>query len=238
MIAGAEALVWTERMLSALVNGVKGGKWFSLMDKVFAPKTLAAAWMKVRANKGAAGVDGQSIERFAAKADVYLSELSAALRDGTYSPQAVKRVDIPKGDGRTRPLGIPTVKDRIVQQAVRLVIEPIFEHRFSEGSYGFRPGRGCHDASCRRRASRTTREVDRLIKEGYTHVVDADLASYFDTIPHDRLVARIEMKIIDGKVLDLIRGWLTADILKGLERWTPTQGSPRRGEARLRHDAL
>ena len=217
MIAGAEALVWTERMLSALVNGVKGGKWFSLMDKVFAPKTLAAAWMKVRANKGAAGVDGQSIERFAAKADVYLSELSAALRDGTYSPQAVKRVDIPKGDGRTRPLGIPTVKDRIVQQAVRLVIEPIFEHRFSEGSYGFRPGRGCHDA---------LREVDRLIKEGYTHVVDADLASYFDTIPHDRLVARIEMKIIDGKVLDLIRGWLTADILKGLERWTPTQGSP------------
>ena len=217
MIAGAEAAVWTERMLSALVNGVKGGKWFSLMDKVFAPKTLAVAWTKVRANKGAAGVDGQSIERFAAKADVYLSELSAALRDGTYSPQAVKRVDIPKGDGRTRPLGIPTVKDRIVQQAVRLVIEPIFEHGFSEGSYGFRPRRGCHDA---------LREVDRLIKDGYTHVVDADLASYFDTIPHDRLVARIEMKIIDGKVLDLIRGWLTADILKGLERWTPTQGSP------------
>ena len=217
MIAGAEAAVWTERMLSALVNGVKGGKWFSLMDKVFAPKTLAAAWMKVRANKGAAGVDGQSIERFAAKADVYLSELSAALRDGTYSPQAVKRVDIPKGDGRTRPLGIPTVKDRIVQQAVRLVIEPIFEHRFSEGSYGFRPGRGCHDA---------LREVDRLIKDGYTHVVDADLAAYFDSIPHDRLVARIESQVIDGKVLDLIRGWLTADILKGLERWTPTQGSP------------
>ena len=107
-IAGAEASVWTERMLSALVNGVKGGKWFSLMDKVFAPKTLSVAWAKVRANKGAAGVDGQSIERFAAKADVYLSELSAVLREGTYRPQAVKRVDIPKGDGRTRPLGIPT----------------------------------------------------------------------------------------------------------------------------------
>ena len=117
MIAGAEASVWTERMLSALVNGVvvlearlwrDGGKWFSLMDKVFAPKTLAAAWTKVRANKGAAGVDGQSIERFAAKAELYLSELSAALREGSYQPQAVKRVDIPKGDGRTRPLGIPT----------------------------------------------------------------------------------------------------------------------------------
>ncbi len=216
-IAGAEASVWTERMLSALVNGVQGGKWFSLMDKVFAPKTLALAWTKVRANKGVAGVDGQSIERFAAKADVYLPELSAALQEGRYQPQPVKRVDIPKGDGRTRPLGIPTVKDRIVQQAVRLVIEPIFESGFAEGSFGFRPGRGCHDA---------LREVDRLIKDGYTHVVDADLASYFDTIPHDRLVARIETKIIDGKVLDLIRGWLTADILKGLERWTPTQGAP------------
>jgi RNA-directed DNA polymerase len=215
--AWAEASIWTERMLSALVNGVKGGKWFSLMDKVFAPKTLAVAWAKVRANKGAAGVDGQSIERFAAKADLYLSELSAALREGAYRPQAVKRVDIPKGDGRTRPLGIPTVKDRIVQQAVRLVIEPIFEVGFSDGSYGFRPGRGCHDA---------LRQVDRLLKEGYSFVVDADLQSYFDTIPHERLMARVEEKISDGRVLDLIRGWLKADILKGLERWTPTGGTP------------
>ena len=204
-------------MLSALGNGVKGGKWYSLMDKVFAPKTLQMAWTKVRANKGAAGVDGQSIERFAAKTELYLSELSAALREGTYRPQAVKRVDIPKGDGKTRPLGIPTVKDRIVQQAVRLVVEPIFESGFAEGSYGFRPGRGCHDA---------LREVDRLIKEGYTHVVDADLAAYFDSIPHDRLMARVEVKVSDGRVLDLIRGWLKADILKGLERWTPVQGSP------------
>jgi RNA-directed DNA polymerase len=106
MIAGAEAGVWTERMLSALVNGVHGGKWFSLMDKVFAPKTLALAWAKVRDNKGVAGVDGLSIERFAAQSDLYLAELSAALRDGVYRPQAVKRVDIPKDDGRTRPLGI------------------------------------------------------------------------------------------------------------------------------------
>jgi RNA-directed DNA polymerase len=215
--AWAEASIWTERMLSALVNGVKGGKWYSLMDKVCAPKTLMAAWMKVRANKGAAGVDGQSTGRFAAKADLYLSELSAALREGSYRAQTVKRVDIPKGDGRTRPLGIPTVKDRIVQQAVRLAIEPIFEREFREGSYGFRPGRGCHDA---------LREVDRLIKDGYTHVVDADLAAYFDSIPHDRLMARVEERVSDGRVLDLIRGWLKADILKGLERWTPVQGSP------------
>jgi RNA-directed DNA polymerase len=204
-------------MLSALVNGVKGGKWFSMSDKVYAPRTLALAWAKVRSNKGAAGVDGQSIQRFAAQADVYLAELSTALRDGTYRPQPVKRVEIPKGDGRMRPLGIPTVKDRIVQQAVRLVIEPIFESGFCDGSYGFRPGRGCHDA---------LREVDRLIKEGYTFVVDADLQSYFDTIPHDRLVARIESKVVDGRVLDLIRGWLKAEILKGLEKWTPVEGSP------------
>ena len=122
---------------------------------------------------------------------------------------------------------VPTVKDRIVQQAVRLVVEPIFESGFAEGSYGFRPGRGCHDA---------LREVDRLIKAGFTHVVDADLAAYFDSIPHDRLMARVEEKVSDGRVLDLIRGWLKADILKGLERWMPVQGSPRRGEARLRHD--
>ena len=204
-------------MLSALENGVKGGKWYSLKDKVYASKTLEVAWTKVRANKGAAGVDGQSIERFAARADAYLAELSAALREGRYHPQAVKRVDMPKGDGRTRPLGIPTVKDRIVQQAVKLVIEPIFEKEFCDGSYGFRPGRGCHDA---------LREVDWLIKEGCTFVVDADLQSYFDTIPHDGLMARVEDKVSDGRVLDLIGGWLKADILKGLERWTPAGGTP------------
>ena len=125
-------------MLLALGNGVKSGTWYSLIDKVYAPKTLRAAWIKVQRNKGAAGMDGQSTGRFAAKVDLYLAELSRALREGTYQPQAVKRVDIPKGDGRTRPLGIPTVKDRVVQQAVRLVIEPIFETAFCDGSYGFR----------------------------------------------------------------------------------------------------
>jgi RNA-directed DNA polymerase len=215
--AWVEAGVWTERMLSALDNGVKGGKWYSLIDKVYAPETLELAWSKVEANKGAAGVDGQSVDRFAAQAEVYLSELGSALREGSYRPQPVKRVEIPKGDGRTRPLGIPTVKDRVVQQAVRLVIEPIFESGFCDGSYGFRPERGCHDA---------LREVDRLLKEGYTHVVDADLKSYFDTIPHERLMARVEERVSDGRVLDLIRGWLTADILQELDRWTPIEGSP------------
>ena len=204
-------------MVSALVNGVKGGRWYSLMDKVYAPATLLAAWTKVRANKGAAGVDGVSVERFAAQADDYLAELSAALRAGTYHPQPVQRVDIPKGDGRFRPLGIPVVKDRIVQTAVKLVIEPIFEAAFHPSSYGFRPGRGCRDALA---------EVDSLIKEGSTFVVDADLESYFDSIPHERLMERVEERISDGRVLDLIRGWLEQDVLRGMERWKPTAGTP------------
>jgi RNA-directed DNA polymerase len=127
-----EASIWTERMVSALGNGVKGGKWYSLMDKAVRPATLEAAWRKVARNHGTAGVDGQSIERFAAQADRYLSELQHSLEDGSYQPHPVKRVEIPKGDGRTRPLGIPTVKslpqakagDRIVQTALKMVIEP------------------------------------------------------------------------------------------------------------------
>jgi RNA-directed DNA polymerase len=212
-----EASVWTERMVSALVNGVKGGRWYSLMDKVFAPATMEAAWTKVWANHGAAGVDRQSVERFEAQEDLYLKELSTALREGTYRPQPVRRVEIPKGDGRTRPLGIPTVKDRIVQTAVKFVLEPIFEATFRPMSYGFRPGRGCRDA---------LREVDGLIKEGYTFVVDADFESYFDTIPHERLMQRVEERISDGRVLGLLRGWLGQDIMRGMERWESTEGTP------------
>jgi len=204
-------------MVSALENGVKGGLWYSLMDKVYAPDTLKAAWHRVRANGGAAGVDGQSLERFAARAELYLSELATALREGTYRPQPVKRVDIPKGDGKTRPLGIPTVKDRVVQTAVKFVLEPIFEATFCPTSCGFRPGLGCRDA---------LREVARLIEEGYTFVVDADLQSYFDTIPHERLMQRVEERISDGRVLGLLRGWLGQDILRDMQRWTPTQGTP------------
>jgi len=152
-----EASVWTDRMLSALDNGVKGGVWYSVMDKVYAPATLAAAWAKVQANGGAAGVDRQSIERFAAHADEYLAELSRALRTGEYRPAAIRRVEIPKGNGGMRPLGIPTVKDRIAQTAVKFVLEPILEARFHPASFGFRPGRGAKDA---------LRVVDRLVKSG------------------------------------------------------------------------
>src|SRR5262245_22139942 len=137
-----EASVWTDRMVSALVNGVKGGRWFSLIDKVYAPATLEAAWEKVRANRGAAGVDGQSIERFAAQAELYLTELATALREGTYRPQPIRRVESPKGDGRTRPLGIPTVKDRIAQTAMKFVLEPIFEAMFHSDELWLPAGAG------------------------------------------------------------------------------------------------
>ena len=212
-----EASVWTERMLAALGNGVQGGKWFSLIDKVSREATLMAAWNKVKANKGAAGVDGQSVQAFGHNEVHYLQELEQALKAGAYRPEPVKRVEIRKGPGQTRPLGIPVVKDRIVQTAVKLVIEPIFEAMFVDSSYGFRPRRSAKDA---------LREVDRLLKEGYTHVVDADLERYFDTIPHDRLRERVAERISDGPVLQLVDSWLGQDVMFGLERWTPTSGTP------------
>ena len=209
--------IWTERMLAALGNGVKGGKWFSLIDKVYRPSTLAAAWQQVKANQGAAGIDRQSIDAFDAQAARYLGELGEVLKNGTYQAQPVRRVEIDKGNGKTRPLGILTVKDRIVQTAVKRVIEPIFEQEFLAMSYGFRPGRGCKDA---------LREVDSLLHQGYTHVVDADLAGYFDSIPHDKLTTHLEARISDGRLLDILAGWLRQDVVRGLERWTPTGGTP------------
>ena len=212
-----EASVWNERMLAALKNGVKGGKWFSLIDKVYRAETLKEAWQKVAANGGAAGVDGQSVKQFAARAEMYLKELSIALERGTYRPMPVRRVEIPKGGGKHRPLGIPVVKDRIVQTALKFVLEPIFEREFLEMSYGFRPGLGCKDA---------LREVEGWLKEGYTFVVDADLRSYFDTIPHAWLMERVKEHVSDGRVLELIEAFLQQDIIKDMERWTPVGGTP------------
>ena len=209
--------IWTERMLAALGNGVKGNKWYSLIDKVYRPSTLRAAWEQVQSNRGAAGIDRQSIEGFAAHSERYLNELAKELEEGRYQAQAVRRVEILKAGGKTRPLGIPTVKDRIVQTAVKRVIEPIFESEFLPTSYGFRPGRSCKDA---------LREVDGYLKEGYTHVVDADLKGYFDSIPHAPLKERIEERISDGRLLELLAGWLCQDIVKELERWTPVAGTP------------
>jgi RNA-directed DNA polymerase len=204
-------------MLAALDNGVTGGQWYSLMDKVYAPTTLRLAWERVKANHGAAGVDHIGIDRFEAQADRYLAELHEALRADSYRPAAVRRVYIPKSDGKRRPLGIPVVKDRIVQAAMKLVMEPIFEKDFLPVSYGFRPQRGCKDA---------LREVDRLLRAGYTTVVDADLASYYDSIPQQPLLNRVAERISDGRLLNLIGSYLEQEVMDGLERWTPTAGTP------------
>jgi RNA-directed DNA polymerase len=213
-----EPRAWTERMLTALEEGVKGGKWFSLIDKVTPQRTLEAAFWKVAANKGAAGVDHVTIPMFEVRLDDELRRLSERLRDGTYRPQAIRRHYIPKpGSQEMRPLGIPTVRDRVVQTALRMALEPIFERDFAEHSYGFRPGRGCKDALCR---------VDELLKAGYTYVVDADLKSYFDTIPHDRLMTLVGQKVSDGRVLSLIEAFLKQGVLDGLREWTPEMGSP------------
>lgn len=213
-----EASVWTDRMLTALEQGVKGGTWFSLMDKVFSEENLYWSWVQVAQNKGAPGVDHVTIDEFATRLSPNLKRLTQTLRDGTYRPQDVQRVWIPKpGSTEQRPLGVPTVRDRVVQTALRNVIEPVFERDFAEQSYGFRPGRGCKDA---------LRRVDQLLKTGYRYVVDADLKSYFDTIPHDRLLERIREKISDGRVLALIEMFLKQGVLDGLRHWEPETGSP------------
>jgi RNA-directed DNA polymerase len=213
-----EPQVWTERMLMALEDGVKGGKWYSLIDKVHRESTLQAAWTQVRANGGAGGVDHVTIEHYAKDVDAELKQLSEALRTGSYRPQAIRRHYIPKpGSGELRPLGIPTVRDRVAQAALRLVVEPIFERDFATHSYGFRPGRGCKDA---------LRRVDELLGAGYVHVVDADLKRYFDTIPQDRLLALIGRKVADRQVLALLESFLGQRVLGDLGDWTPGQGTP------------
>jgi RNA-directed DNA polymerase len=204
----AEPAVWTERMLTALVTGLKGNRWFRLIDKVYRPETLRLAWEKVQSNAGGSGVDGITVKRFAKTCLDGLLGLKEQLQEACYQPKPVKRVWIPKpGSSEKRPLGIPTVRDRIVQTALRRVIEPIFEVTFAEHSYGFRPGRGCKDA---------LRRVQNLLDEGGTWIVDADLKSYFDTIPKARLMTRVEEHIADGRVLALIRSYLEQGVMDDL----------------------
>jgi RNA-directed DNA polymerase len=209
--------VWTERMLTALEQGVRGGRWYTLMDKVCALPTLRAAFARVKANRGAAGVDHVTVAMYEARLDANLAALSASLRDATYRPHAIRRHWIPKGPRERRPLGIPTVRDRVVQTALRLVLEPIFDGTFAPHSYGFRPERGAKDA---------LRQVVRLLRAGYRHVVDADLRAYFDTIPHARLRAQVASKVSDGRVLALIDAFLQQPIFEGLAHWTVEQGTP------------
>lgn len=213
-----EPSVWTERMLAALETGVKGGKWYSLIDKVSSLSNLRSAFVQVKRNRGSAGVDRVTIRKFEASLEENLDRLSRSLREGSYRPQAIRRVWIDKpGSREKRPLGIPTVRDRVVQTALRNVLEPIFEKDFAARSYGFRPRRGAKDA---------LRTVSELLLSGYIHVVDADLKSYYDTIPREPLLRQVGGKVADGKVLDLLQAYLEQDVLESAKSWTPERGTP------------
>jgi len=218
-----ERCVWTERMLTRLTSGEPADRiWFRLWDKTYAPANLDRAFAKVWANGGSAGADAQTVAHFARNAEAELAWLHAQMRDGKYRPQPVRRAWIPKpGSQEQRPLGIPAVRDRVVQAALRHVLEPIFETEFAEHSYGFRPGRGAKDA---------LRRVDTLLKAGHDWVVDADLKSYFDTIPHDRLLALVQARVADGRVLALVESYLRAGVLEANKGWQPTErGTPQGG---------
>lgn len=217
-----ERTVWKERMLETLERGPKHGVWHSLIDKVYAERTLWSAWQTVRRNGGAGGVDRQSIGQFEKTALEQIRKLAQELQGDRYRPQPVRRVMIPKpGTSEQRPLGIPAVRDRIVQAALRMVLEPVFERDFAPESFGFRPQRGCQGALER---------VEQLLAEGYTHVVDADLKSYFDTIPHAGLLAQIQRKVVDGRILKLVERFLKAGVMEEHKGWRPTEvGTPQGG---------
>ena len=216
----AQPVVWTARMLTTLLeHKVRGGKWHALIDKVYADLNLFTAALKVTGKKKAAGVDGQSCEEFEAHLLVETRQLAEQIKNQTYRPSAVRRVHIPK-PGRpneTRPLGIPTVRDRVVQRAIVNVIEPILDHQFHERSFGFRHERGAHDA---------LRVVEQKLQEGYVYVVDADLKGYFDTIPKDRLLTLVKAHISDSRMLKLIKLFLDQNIMEELREWTPIAGVP------------
>lgn len=220
----AQRGVWSEKMLMALERGIKGGVWFSLIDKIYAERTLQLAWEQVQSNAGACGVDCMTVAHFAKDSQTRLLAVKEHLTKGSYQSKPVRRVYIPKpGSCEKRPLGIPTVTDRIVQTAVKMVIEPIFERGFAEHSYGFRPGRSSRDA---------LRRVEELLQGGCVHVVDVDIKGCFDSIPHQRLMELVGERIADGRVLVLIESMLKQGIMEQAGEMEPEErdeGTPQGG---------
>jgi RNA-directed DNA polymerase len=206
-------------MLKRLETSQEQTVWYSLWDKVWQPDNLAQAVLGVIVNRGSAGVDGQTTQQLSMDWTRQQEQLQQELRSGRYRPQPARRAWIPKlGSAELRPLGIPAVRDRVVQTALRAVLEPIFEREFAEQSYGFRPGRGSLQALQR---------VESLLLSGHTWVVDADLKSYFDTIPHPPLLQLIGQRVKDGKVMELLERYLKAGVMASAKEWQPSpQGTP------------
>ena len=214
-----EAAVWTERMLATLERGIQGGKWYSLYDKVWKMENLQRAVGQVTQGKSPKKADGRKCRRYAEQSARRLPQLQQMLKEGRYNPQPAQRIWIPKlGSKEMRPLGVPPVENRVVEMALRNVLEPIFEHTFAEHSYGFRPGRGAKDA---------LRRVAQLLQAGKSWIVDADLKGYFDSIPQDKLMTAVAERVADGAVLEQIERSLKQGVMESGKGWSPTEkGTP------------